>query len=372
MHNKKVLFIITEGSYFISHRLDLAKYAIKKNFDVALASNLSAKREEIIKIRNLKSFNWTMKRGTTNIFSNCINLFKLWVIFIKFKPDIINSVGLQPILYSSLILKFYKNISHTANFAGLGYLFISKKKSVLIIRYLITKILKFTLVNKKTKIIVQNKYDFCLLESYKLINKNNSYIIQGSGVDTNKFMPHSNTNKKIFISFASRLLWDKGVGDFIKISRIFEKKKINVLFCLVGRPDYKNPNSISENDLNKWSKYKNIKILGHSENMNEVFDQTLIFCLPSYREGLPKVLIEAASCGIPIVTYDVPGCNDVVIDKVNGYLIPFKDTNNFASKIEKLLNNYNDIKNFGNAGRELVLEKFSKEIINNKIIDIWE
>ena len=164
-----------------------------------------------------------------------------------------------------------------------------------------------------------------ILKSYKIVNKNNTRIIRGAGVDTHLFSPKKQKSANIpIVLLPARMLWDKGVNEFVNCAINIKKKKINVRFVLVGSPDNHNPESISYDQLKKWDNHGVIEWWDYRDDMHTVYQMAQLVCLPSYSEGLPKSLLEAASCEIPIVAFDVPGCREIVIDGINGILVPFK------------------------------------------------
>ena len=171
----------------------------------------------------------------------------------------------------------------------------------------------------------------------------------------------------------TRLLWSKGIGDFIEVSKKIQEYNSDIIFAVVGKPDKNNPDSVDEEFLKEYHSKKIIEWWGYKKNMPDVFNQSSIICYPSvYGEGVPKSLIEAASCGKPIVTYDIPGCNSIVKNGYNGFLVPPKNIDMLFEKIKQLIENKNLSEEMGNNGRKLVEKYFSQDIVFSKTNKVWE
>jgi len=219
--------------------------------------------------------------------------------------------------------------------------------------------------------IVENSDDFDLFIDRKIVNINNISLIKGAGVDIKKINPSSVKPKIISVVLIARMLWDKGVGEFVDAARIV-KQNANVNFLLVGGEDAENPMGIKSDTLNQWSQEGVIKWYGHSNNIEIFLEDSHIACLPSYREGLPKSLIEAAAAGLPIVTTDVPGCREVVEHNVNGLIVPPKNAILLAEALLYLINNSNIRNQMGKNSRKFAVDKFSLEIIIKSTLDLYK
>ena len=168
------------------------------------------------------------------------------------------------------------------------------------------------------------------------------------------------------------MLWDKGIGEFVKAAKILKQEGVEARFVLTGENDSENPASISNKQLNEWNKSDAVEWWGGKNNMHEILTQACIVCLPSYREGLPKVLLEAASCGRPVIATNVPGCREIVHNGENGILVPLKDSSSLASAIKELINNPEKRKIMGNDGRKLVESEFSEEIVVSQTLEVYQ
>jgi glycosyltransferase involved in cell wall biosynthesis len=284
----------------------------------------------------------------------------------------VHAVAVKPVVYAALACRFSGVKARVSALGGLGFIFSSSKKSARFLRPFIVSLFRFALGGKKSLLILQNPDDSTLLLSAGVISKKQMRLIRGAGVDTDAFAPARNPAKNPMIILPARMLWDKGVGEFVDAARHIRAQKPNVRFVLVGTPDDQNPESVPFEQLSKWNEEGVIEWWGRMDNMPAVYRQSSIVCFPSYREGLPKSLLEAASCGLPIVTYDVPGCREVVKDQVNGFLVPLWDSQRMIKALMELLDNPDLCAQMGKAGREMVLNEFSQELVADQTMKVWD
>jgi len=368
---KRLLFVVTEDWYFVSHRLYMATVAVKAGYKVALLSKTS-KYQELIEESGIEVINWSLNRRSRNLISEFKAFREISEVIDRFKPDIVHSVALKPILYTALQLKRKNTYANIYALGGLGFVFSSSKLKAQILRFLLVVILRWVLGGERVRVILQNPDDFNLLLRLKVITNDKTRLIRGVGVDTSLFSPSPKLHDKPIVLLPARILWDKGIADFVEIANRMKSYEVNVRFVLVGDPDPHNPESVSILQLEEWLEKGVVEWWGHKEEMQNIYQQAAIVCLPSYREGLPKSLLEAASCALPIVTYDVPGCREVVIDGINGFLVPLKDEHALLNAIKKLLDDASLCDKFGQAGRELVIREFSQQKIASETKKIWE
>jgi glycosyltransferase involved in cell wall biosynthesis len=196
----------------------------------------------------------------------------------------------------------------------------------------------------------------------------------GAGVNTSQFqIKNYNLNDPPIVLLPARLLWTKGVDDFLEVADKINQERVVARFVLVGKPDLGNKDAVPENVILDWVKDNRLEWWGYSDNIIEVFKKIDIILYPSrYGEGIPKVLIEGASCCKPIVTYNVPGCNQIVLNNVNGYIVGKRNINSLCMKLITLLNNPNLRRQFGNNGRNLVIKDFSSAHINKATLEVWK
>ena len=233
-------------------------------------------------------------------------------------------------------------------------------------------LISFLFKRKNIWSIVQNPDDLEELIRCNLVVKNRTRMIPGSGVDTSLFKPSGfPDDRKPVVLFASRLLKNKGINEFVESARIVKNKNILAKFIIVGDVDKGNPTSIDTNNLKRWTIEGLVEWWGYREHMPEIINMAHIICLPSWREGIPKILLEAAASGRPIVSTDVPGCRDIVKHGENGLLVPARDSNALAEAIARLILDKNLRIKMGEAGRKLIISKYTVAMINGQTLDLY-
>ncbi len=369
----KILLFANTDWYLYNFRLPLAEKLRELSFDVVLVSPPGDYANKI----EQAGFCWIpleMDRRSVNPFSEIWVIKKLIDIYLTQKPDLVHHFTIKSVIYGSIAAKFV-GIKRVVNaVAGLGFVFTNKSMFAKVLKPIAKLVLKFSLSGKGTRLILQNPDDQALFFEAGLATKEKTRLIKGSGVNTVRFRPHSKVNSEdANVLLASRLLWDKGIADYVECARIVKDGYMNANFLLAGMPDGGNPNSVQESDLENWNQDGIINSLGHVSNMAERLKDINIVVLPTvYGEGVPRILIEAAAAGLPLVATDVPGCREIIVDGVNGFLVPARDPQALASAIITLLNRVGLRDSMGQAGRKLVLEKFDEKSVLERTIDVYK
>jgi len=242
----------------------------------------------------------------------------------------------------------------------------------MILRYILSFFFRLGFLRNKITIIFQNPEDKELFIRNRIIPNTKAFVIKGSGVDTNRFTLSQEPDGTPIIVLLSRMLWDKGVGDLVDAARQLKRDKIRCRVVLIGSPDPQNPSSISEDILKSWQEEGVIEWWGYQDDIPGILSRSHVVVLPSYREGLPKVLLEAAASGRPIVATDVPGCREICRHNENGYLVKVKDPTGLKQAIQKLVEDGETRQRFGRRGREIVLNEFSEDIVVDEMLKIYE
>ncbi|MCT7629696.1 glycosyltransferase family 4 protein [Aliarcobacter butzleri] len=365
---KKILFVVNVDWFFISHRLPLALEALKKGYEVHLACGISDKKEYLENL-GLKVHPLNLSRSGTGIKGELKAFIEIYNVLKKVTPDIGHFVTIKPVLYGGIASRFLNIHNKVFSISGLGFIFIKQGLKATIVRKLIKIMYGFALSGKNSHVIVQNQDDKAVVNS---IVKVPITLIRGSGVDLSQYIDIDENNNIIRVSMACRLLKDKGVFEYIDAAKILKQKLPNVEFEIYGDIDIHNPASLTEDDIEEIKKEEFIKVHGFSTNIAKVFSDTNIVVLPSYREGLPKVLIEAAACGRAVITTDVPGCRDAIEPNVTGLLCQVKNSQSLANQIEKLILDKDLRNSMGKAGRELAKKEFDIKKVVEKHFDIYE
>lgn len=370
---KKKLFIVVNVEwFFLSHRLPIALEAQKKGYDVTIFATEEKGQGPFIEQHGLKFVKLPTTRSGTNIITEIRVLFFLYHYYKKYKPDIVHHVAVKPVTYGSIAAKLSKVPRVINALSGLGFLFINAEKNKWLHR-IVTSAFKYGFKNPNIRFILQNHDDYNLIKSTSLLKEDQLCLIKGSGVDLSIFA-YSEIPKvsPVVVLLPARMLWDKGVGEFVLCAQILKKKyKQQVHFVLAGESDVANKSGIEKAQLEQWNKEGDVEWIGHQSDIMKWYQNAHIIVLPSYREGLPKSLIEACAIGRPIVTTDVPGCREVVTDGENGFLVPQKDFLTLAEKIEILINNPDFRIEMGKKGRLKAEKEFSIENVIEKTLELY-
>ena len=366
--NKILIYLITEDWFFNSHFFDRALAAKKEGYTIYVLCNINIfekKCEDFIFI-NIK-----FSRKSINLLKEINVLFKIIYYYSKINPDLVHHVGIKPIIYgtfSAILLNIKKIINAPV---GMGYIFSSSDLFAALLKPFIIFLFKIFLNPKNSKVIIENSDDLNYFIESNLVNKNKIFLIRGSGVNLSFFNNIKNNSSSLKIVLVARMLKDKGIMEFIEAATIINKNSILIDFILVGDVDAHNPSSISLNTLNFWNNKFGIKWLGKRNDVPAILAKANIACLPSYREGLPKFLLEAASSGLPIVASDVEGCREIVKHNFNGLLVPKKNSLALAKSLQILIDNEELRLYFGRNARFTIEKFFSNEIIIDQTMNIY-
>ncbi|HNP63639.1 MAG TPA: glycosyltransferase family 4 protein [Woeseiaceae bacterium] len=370
-NSKSITYFVTEDWYFCSHRLQLAVAAKAAGYTVYVVTHVESHGAEI-EAAGLNLIPVNLSRRSKNLFVELIFIAKLVRVYRDIEPDITHNVALKPVLYGS-IAAWLAGVPAVVNaMAGLGFLFTSDRKLARVLRPVIRGMFKILLNNRRTVTILQNPDDIDALCSRGTVNRNRIRLIRGSGVDTDVYEALPEPDGIPVVLLASRMLWDKGIGQFVEAAGILKRGGVVARFVLAGEGDEENPGSISSDQLRAWHQEGNVEWWGRCSDMPTIFAEIHVVCLPTaYGEGVPKVLIEAASCGRPIVATDAPGCREIVIDGQNGMLVPVGDVEALVVALCELLQSPDSRKRMGQAGRQLVIEEFALEKVISETLDVY-
>lgn len=360
----KVSFFVNDAAFFISHRLALAEALKKKNFSVEIISN----KHSFSMLDNYEIATIPLERSNISILNNLVSLFKTFIYFKNTRSELIHNITLKPILFGTLASFFFPKIKVVNAISGLGYLFTSNRNSLS--KQLLFFLLRIIFLRKNTHYIFQNEKDINL---FKRIGLKSKYtLIKGSGVDAKKFSYRpSIENDTINILCTSRMLKDKGIIELIEACKLLAKKEKSFQLTLLGKIDLENPAHLTEEELINAIDIPQIKWLGHSDEINDALIKCHIYCLPSYREGLPKSIVEAMAIGRPIVTTTAPGCDDCVMEGVNGFKVPIKDAFALAEKLEVLIDDPARRLKMGKASRRIFEKEFTLDKVVKQHMEIY-
>jgi len=365
------LFVINDFDFLESHRLNLIKHLAKEFRDIVVAVNLkgvSDKRKDLLP-KNVVLVDYSLNRSSLG-FSNLINLYSLFRILIQFKPVRLFLVSSKPIIFGGISSYFLPVKKVYFNISGLGYSFISNDFKARVTRVILILLYKLVSLNTKVKVIFQNEDDLNFFIKKRIVTREKTTLIRGSGIDTAKFKRNSYKEGIVFL-FAGRLLIDKGIREFIKaISEIDEN---NVSFKIAGNLDKDNPNCLSDNEFSDLQNNKRIEYLGNLNyaDMAVVYEESHVFVLPSYREGLPKAALEAGSFSMPLILSDVNGCRDCVLEAQTGFLVERGNAGDLSEKMRLFVEKPYLIDSMGEKSRKYIKLNFSEDKIFPKFLSLF-
>ena len=369
----KLVILINNLSFFCSHRLPIAEAAQNGSFQVVIGyGELGGADPKTLKEKGFNLSHVPMQRGSMNIFNNLKTFFYIWRFFKREKPDIAHLITIKPYLYGGIIARLLGIKSLVSAVSGLGTLFIHKNLKYKFIKFLIYPFYRTAFNHLNQIVIFQNKDDADELLNWGVLSSDKIRILRGSGVNLDKFRDLDEVAGVPVICFVGRLLVEKGVYEFVKSAKLLKNKGVNARFLLAGDIDAHNPSGLKLSDLNEIKKDGSVEIIGYQEDIPMLYSKSHIICLPSYREGLPKALIEAAAANRAVVTTDVPGCRDAIIPDETGLLVPVKDSEALANAIQDLIENSKKRENMGKAGRKLAERDFSIENIVDAHLKIYD
>lgn len=367
----KIVYIVNVDWFFISHRLPIALEALKQGHEVHIFAKDTGKME-YLKSLGINICPINLERGSINPFQSLKLLWDLKEKITSIEPDVVHLVTIKPVLIGGLAAILAKVPSIVYAISGLGFIFTNTMLKAKILRLGIIPLYRLALGAKNKTVIVQNLDDLRILRQYVAIPEPQTVLIPGSGVNLEQFNIQPLPLKNKTVLMACRLLADKGVYEFHRSAMLLKEKYPDVRFVLVGGIDPDNPASLTEEELNKWVEKEDLEWWGHQSNMSEVLSQATIVVLPSYREGMPKVLLEAQALGRPIVTTDVPGCREAIENGKTGFLVKVKDEYSLADAIKKLISSDELCVEFSHNARLLAEQKFDIEQVVRTHMNIYE
>jgi glycosyltransferase involved in cell wall biosynthesis len=355
----RLLFFVTEDWYFCSHRLPLAVAAQEAGYDVTVVTRVGA-CGDMIRAAGMKVIPLDMARRGRNPIRELSHVFRLARIYRELHPDVVHHVAMKPVLYGTIAARMARVPAVVNALAGLGYVFSARGTSPRLLRVGIGMMLGALL--RHGAVIVQNPDDAAVVSGLGVPDKR-LHIIRGSGVDLRRFRALPEKQGIPVVVLVGRMLHDKGVVEFVEAARLLRAQGGRARFVLVGDPDRENPTSLSGAQLKAWRDEGVVEWHAWRDDMPVVYQGAHLVCLPSYREGLPKALLEAAASARAIVATDVPGCREIVRKGENGLLVPPRDPRALAEALHTLLDDPERRRRMGWRGREIVEKEFSLESV---------
>ncbi|CAK1706661.1 glycosyltransferase family 4 protein [Vibrio crassostreae] len=370
--SKKIVYVINVDWYFRLHWLERAEYFKSLGFDIYIISSFSSC--EIKKELASKGFichQLSVKRKSVNILREVGSILRLKGILDEIEPDLIHCVTIKPNVYAGLLNRLFFNKPIIYSVTGLGAVFSSNSIKFNLLKYIITTLYKCISISK-SRFIFENSEDYKLFDELGVLKYENGRVVKGAGIDLARFSPSlPPLNKNVL--FGARLLKEKGLACLVEAKQILESQGVEFTLNVAGIIDSDVSSAIPLSQVEAWASSGDINWLGNVENMPKLIKENDIVCLPTtYGEGVPRILIEAASCQRAIITTDVVGCREIVSHNVNGLLARPGDVISLASCLRTLLESDDKTLEFGVQGRKKVEEEFSQEMVFEKTLKVYE
>lgn len=357
-HGRRLLVLVTEDWYFCLHWMHIAVAARAAGHHVTVATRVSAHGDRI-REAGLDLVPIDLGRSGTNPLRDLVTMVRLTRLYRRLRPDVVQHIAVKPVLYGSVAARLAGVPAVVNTVAGLGYVFSSSELLARLLRPLVAFGYRLALAPRRHHLVVQNGDDLEFFVSHAGVDRRRAHVIRGVGVDIERFSPVAEPPGVPLVLLPARLLRDKGVAEFVAAACLLRERGVPARFAIAGDRDPQNPGSVPEQQVEAWSGEGAVEFLGWQSDMAAVLRAAHIVCLPSYREGLPTALTEAAACGRPIVTCDVQGCREVVRDGDNGLLVPARDPLALADALERLITDTALRALMGARGRARALAEFS-------------
>ncbi len=360
--------IIVFGSSYdslINFRGDLIIELNKSGYEVLSITDFPENSK--LSINNENHYFLGLKRNKISFFNNFLNIIKLFIIFKRTKPDVVLAYNLKPVIFSAFLTYFFR-FNYFPMITGLGNTFYPDSILGKLLKYIIIRTYRITF-RRNIKIIFQNKELKAFFIRNKIIsNSHQNIIVNGSGVNLKKYSYNKNFPKDLTFLMVSRILRAKGVIEYIRACNILKDKYQNIVFKLIG-PIENSTYSISKNELDKLNCNNSVKYFGYTDDIKNELDKCSVFVLPSYHEGMPRSVLEALAVGRPVITTNIPGSIETVVNNHNGFLVEKKNINDLIEKMELFIKNPNLLIKMGSESNKIAINKFDVKNINSQILN---
>jgi glycosyltransferase involved in cell wall biosynthesis len=371
----RILYVVNNIEFFRSHRWPLAEGARAAGFDVHVATP-NGENDAAMRAAGFQHHPFHLARGGQNPLRDGRSLTELVALYRHVRPALVHHVTIKPVVYGGLAARIARVPAVVQAVSGLGYVFMAKGTRARLRRTAVIALYKQAFAHPNLRAIFQNRDDERELCALRIVRPEQAVHIAGSGVDLSAFSVGAPPDKApALVVLPARTLWDKGVGEFVQAARILRDRARGgsppARFALVGGPDPHNPTAVDPQTLDTWAREGVVEVWGHRTDMPRVLAQAAIVCLPSYREGMPKTLLEACAASRPIVTTDVPGCREAVRNGENGFVVPPRDPNRLADALGTLLDDPDLRQRMGAAGRARAEREFDVRAVVSRTLALY-
>ncbi len=367
---RRLLFVVNNPAFFLSHRLPIALAAQQAGYDVHVAT-MDGPSVAIVRQHGLKHHVIPMSRSGRHPLEELRSLHAFWKLFRQLRPDLVHAVTIKPVLYGGIAARLAGVPAYVAAVSGLGFIFMRREGGFDPLRLAATVLYRVALGHRNSRVVFQNANDRQELRRAGVVQPGQAVMLRGSGVDLQAYSPLPEPAGAPVAIMVARLLTDKGVREFVEAARATAGHSSGLRWVLVGAPDPGNPASITEREFKIWQEEGVVICMGEREDIAELYQNAHMAVLPSYREGLPRSLVEAAACGRAVVTTDVPGCRDAIEPGITGLLVPVRDARALAEAVLQLAVDGERRKAMGAAGRRLAEREFDIRKVVQTHLEIY-
>lgn len=365
-----LLLVVNVDWFFVSHRLPVAMAALQAGYEVHIATAITTHRESLEAL-GLAVHPLGLHRSDASLAGAWRLFVELLGLFRRLRPDLVHLVTIKPVLFGGIAARMAGVGGVVAAVSGLGFVFLAQGWRARARRFTVASLYRWALGGSNLKVIFQNPDDRDSLVRLTCLPAGKVEMIRGSGVDLSVYVPSPAPQGRPVILMAARLLADKGTREFVEAARLLKARGSEARFVLAGAADPSNPSSIPDEEIGRWRREGIVELPGHQDDMAPTIAAASVVVLPSYREGLPKILIEAAACGRAVVTTDVPGCRDAIEPGATGLLVPPGDAAALADAVERLIQDPRLREAMGRAARLLAEREFAIESVCRRHLDIY-
>lgn len=366
----RLLYVFNNPAFFVSHRVGVAEAAQRAGFEVHVATPAGPAVDEIRR-RGFHHHVWPVVRSSRRPDRELRAIASLVRIYRRVGADVIEHATIKPIIYGGIARRVMHGPRVVNWMTGLGYVFLANGARASVRRRAVRVMYRRALSAPGTRVIFENPDDLGTFVSGRLVAAGATHLVRGAGVEMDRFPYSAPPPGPPLVTLASRMLWDKGVAEFVAAARLLRAQGSDARCVLVGDPDPGNPASVPPAQLTGWHREGVVEWWGHRDDMPDVFRRSSVVCLPSYGEGLPRVLLEAAASGRPLVATDVPGCREIVRHGSTGFLVQSRSAASLAEGLARLLGDPDLRVSMGRAGRDLVAREFTLERVVRDTLRIY-
>ncbi|HUF87646.1 MAG TPA: glycosyltransferase family 4 protein [Thermohalobaculum sp.] len=366
----RLLFVVNDLDFFLSHRLAIAEAAAAEGWEVHVAAPGAADDARLC-AAGLRPHALRLARHGTNPLAEAASLAGMYRLFRRLRPDLVHLVTIKPVVYGGIAARLARVPAVVSAISGLGYVFLQGGARARTLRWAVRPLYRLALGHPRQRVIFQNEDDRSALEALGARLDGRSELIRGSGVDLDAFVPTPEPEGPVRVLMPARILTDKGVREFVEAARILRREGVEARFAVAGDAPAGNPARVPGQTLAAWRTAGTVELLGFCSDMPRQLAASHIVVLPSYREGFPLALVEAAAAARPVVTTDVPGCRDAIIEGETGLLVPVRDSAALARAIRRLVEEPETRWRMGRAGRALAERAFSVRDVAQRHLAIY-